>query len=71
MNRNNFGIATEAPAVMEKVPKQYPWLSEEKHCDVCVVGGGMTGAMCALSAAEMGLPVSERMAGKVMTDSVT
>ncbi len=57
MNRNKFGIATEAPAVTEKVPKQYPWLSEEKHCDVCVVGGGMTGAMCALSAAEMGLSV--------------
>ena len=39
------------------VPRQYPWLSEDKHVDVCIVGGGMTGAMCAMFAAEMGLGV--------------
>ena len=43
------------PAMTGRVPKQYPWLSEDRFCDVCVVGGGLTGAICALSAAESGL----------------
>lgn len=43
------------PAITGRVPKQYPWLSEDRFCDVCVVGGGLTGALCALAAAESGL----------------
>ncbi len=47
-----YGIRHEPPAVTGTVPKKYPWLSEDRHCDVCVVGGGLTGALCALAAAE-------------------
>ena len=43
------------PAITGRVPKQYPWLGEDRFCDVCVVGGGLTGALCALAAAESGL----------------
>ena len=55
MNGILHGIKSDSPAVTGKVAKQYPWLSDDKHCDVCVIGGGMTGAMCVLSAAEKGL----------------
>ncbi len=47
-----YGIRHDPPALTQKVPKKYPWLSEDRHCDVCVVGGGLTGALCALAAAE-------------------
>ena len=57
MKRYNYGIKRESPAIAGKQPKQYPWLGDDKHCDVCVTGGGLTGAMCALSAAEAGLSV--------------
>ncbi len=40
------------------VPRQYPWLSEDQSCDVCVVGGGVTGALCALTLAETGRSVT-------------
>lgn len=40
-----------------KVPRQYIWLSEDKSCDVCVVGGGVTGALCALRLAQAGAKV--------------
>ncbi len=36
------------------VPRQYPWLSEEIDCSVCVIGGGLTGALCALRLAQSG-----------------
>lgn len=36
------------------IPKQYPWLSENQYCDVCIVGGGLTAALCALKIAEKG-----------------
>ena len=55
MNGKKYGVRHESPAVTGRVPRQYPWLSGDRHCDVCVTGGGMTGAMCALFAAEMGL----------------
>lgn len=55
MSGKKYGVKHESPAITGRVPGQYPWLSEDRHCDVCVTGGGMTGAMCALSAAQMGL----------------
>lgn len=58
MNKPDYGIKHEPPAITAKVPKKYPWLSEDKHCDVCVTGGGLTGAMCAMAAAEAGLSVT-------------
>ncbi len=36
------------------VPHQYPWLSDEANCSVCVIGGGLTGALCALRLAQAG-----------------
>lgn len=57
MKRYDCSIKNEAPAIWKKPPKQYPWLGEDKHGDICVIGGGLTGAMCALKAAEMGLSV--------------
>lgn len=40
------------------VPKQYPWLSEDISCDVCVIGGGVAAALCALKLAEKGRSVA-------------
>lgn len=40
---------------INEVPAQYPWLDRDVICDVCVVGGGITGALCALRLAESGL----------------
>lgn len=37
------------------IPAQYPWLSQDESCDVCVVGGGITGALCALRLARSGM----------------
>lgn len=36
------------------VPSQYAWLDEDADCGVCVIGGGLTGALCALRLAENG-----------------
>lgn len=44
-------------AKVHKVPQQYGWLAEDKSCDICVVGGGITGAMCALRLAQAGARV--------------
>ena len=55
MNGRKYGIKHASPAMTGRVPRQYPWLSEDRHCDVCVTGGGMTGVLCALAAAERGL----------------
>ena len=57
LQKTNYGVKHESPAVIGKPPKIYPWLSEDRHCDICVAGGGLTGALCALAAAEMGLGV--------------
>lgn len=37
-----------------EVPAKYPWMSEDEFCEICVIGGGITGALCALSIAEKG-----------------
>ena len=55
MKPHGSGIKREPPAIAGRPPKKYTWLSEDRHCDVCVTGGGLTGAMCALFAAEAGL----------------
>ncbi len=36
------------------VPAQYPWMTEDTECSVCVIGGGLTGALCAMRLAEEG-----------------
>lgn len=36
------------------VPTQYPWLKEDIDCEVAVVGGGVTAALCALRFAKAG-----------------
>lgn len=33
---------------INKVPKMYPWLSFNEECAVCIIGGGITGALTAL-----------------------
>lgn len=37
------------------VPAIYPWLYRDETCEVCVVGGGITGALCALQFAKAGV----------------
>lgn len=37
------------------VPAIYPWLYRDESCEVCVVGGGITGALCALKFAQAGV----------------
>jgi glycine/D-amino acid oxidase-like deaminating enzyme len=38
-----------------RVPAIYPWLYREETCNVCIVGGGITGALCALRFAQAGV----------------
>lgn len=33
---------------INRVPKIYPWLSMNEKCEVCIIGGGITGALAAL-----------------------
>ena len=40
---------------INKVPRTYPWLSQNQEASVCVIGGGITGALCALKFAEHGV----------------
>lgn len=37
------------------IPTQYPWLSADDACEVAVLGGGITAAMCAMRFAEAGI----------------
>lgn len=52
-------------AALNEVPAQYPWLAEDAKCDVCVVGGGITGVLCALRLAEQGASVALITAGRI------
>ena len=52
-------------AALSRVPAQYPWLSEDTECDVCVVGGGITGVLCTLRLAEQGENVVLITAGQI------
>lgn len=36
-------------------PKQYPWLGTDEACKVCIIGGGLTGAMAAFRFASDGI----------------
>lgn len=47
------------------VPAIYPWLYRDEQCDVCVVGGGITGALCALRFAQAGVDTVLLAAGPV------
>ena len=38
---------------INKPPAQYPWLSDDVECEVCVIGGGITGAIAAARLAEL------------------
>ena len=33
----------------------YPWLAQNESCDVCIIGGGITGSLCALYFAQSGI----------------
>lgn len=59
MSKNNHdaGVKHMPCWTSGEVPAQYPWMSEDQYCEVCVVGGGITGALCALSIAEKGRSV--------------
>lgn len=47
------------------VPNMYPWLSYNETCSVCIVGGGVTGALCALRFARQGIDTVLLSAGPV------
>lgn len=53
MVNSTYPVWTE----INRAPTQYPWLDDDISCDVCVVGGGVTGAMCAMRLAESGADV--------------
>ena len=40
---------------INRVPGVYPWMYQDESCEVCVVGGGITGALCALQFAKAGM----------------
>lgn len=50
MIRTTYPVWTD----INDVPAQYPWLDNDAACDVCVVGGGITGVMCAMFLAQSG-----------------
>lgn len=37
------------------VPRQYPWMSEDEHCEVAVIGGGTAGCFAAHALARAGV----------------
>ncbi len=40
---------------INKVPYTYPWLSHDESAEVCILGGGLTGALCCLRAVSQGI----------------
>ena len=66
-----------------EVPERYPWLAVDEHAEVCVIGGGITGALCAmelgkngvdtvlLSASPVGLGLSAYSSGVMQCDGGT
>ncbi len=48
---------TAAPlwTALTPAPHQYPWLAEDTSCEVAIVGGGITAAMCAWRFAQAGI----------------
>ncbi len=53
-NSVQFGVKNTPYLISNDIPKEYPWLNDNQYCDVCVAGGGLTAAMCALKIAEKG-----------------
>lgn len=47
------------------VPRQFPWLDHELDCSTCVIGGGLTGALCALRLAQEGDDVVLLTSGQI------
>ena len=64
-NQQRYGVKHIPSAIADKIPKKYPWMSEDQHCDVCVIGGGVTGALCALKIAEKGHGVTLITSGAI------
>ena len=51
---------------IDDVPMQFPWLDEDAQAEICVVGGGLTGSLCAMELARSGhdvLLITDGMAG--------
>lgn len=48
-------ISTPFWTASAKIPSQYPYLSEDITCDIAIVGGGVTGALCAYSLQHAGI----------------
>lgn len=67
MNKTNHDTVIKSTPCWTsgEVPAQYPWLSEDNFCEVCVIGGGITGALCALKMAEKGHNVTLITAGEI------
>lgn len=40
---------------LAKAPNQYPYLSEDINCEIAVIGGGVTGALCAYALQQAGI----------------
>lgn len=54
LEQSSFHVKNTPYLTSNAIPKQYPWLNENQYCDVCIVGGGLTAALCALKIAEKG-----------------
>ena len=39
---------------VNQVPVQYPWLNENLDCEIAIIGGGITAALCALRFSQAG-----------------
>lgn len=50
---------------VNSVPDVYPWLSNNESCSVCIIGGGITGALCALKFASSGVDTVLLSAGPI------
>ncbi len=61
MNRESGPLWTS----VDRVYRQYPWLAEDAECSVCVIGGGLTGALCALRLAQEGENVILLTSGQI------
>ena len=39
---------------VNEAPAQYPWLAQDITCEIAIIGGGMTAALCAMRFAQAG-----------------
>lgn len=47
--QKNFWTNTAEPVAV------YPWLAQNESCEVCIVGGGITGSLCAMYLSKAGI----------------